>query len=172
MPGHAGGICSICSHPRRSEIDRTVLSGLSSVSAIARQYGVSRQAIMRHRDAHIVADLKEAAARRREADDYDRGASLLDRMHELGAEAQAALNVAKGQKDTRLILAAIGTASKLLELQGRLQGEIGGGDTTINVTMNDFRTLQVGIVAALAPFPDAKRAVLAALGGPALDADA
>ena len=106
----------------------------------------------------------------RTEDAYDQGATLLDRLHTLNAEALDALNDAKGLKDTRLILAAITTASRLIELQGRLQGELGsGGDTTVNVTMNDFRTLQIGMVAALEQYPDAKAAVLKALSMPMVE---
>jgi hypothetical protein len=44
---------------------------------------------------------------------------------------------------------------------------IGSGDVTNNVTItvNDFRRLPIGIVPALAPFPEARQAVLKVLGG-------
>ena len=168
-----GSLCSVCCSPDRAAIDKKLLDvalGLSTVADIARTHGLSRQALMRHRDGHLRADLKAAAAVQRTEDAYDRGASLIDRLHTLNAEALDALNDAKGLKDTRLILAAITTASRLIELQGKLQGELGGsGDTTINITHNDFRTLQVAIVAALEPFPDAKQAVLRALTMPLVE---
>jgi hypothetical protein len=55
------------------------------------------------------------------------------------------------------------TARRCLETQAKCLGQIETG-TTVNLTVNDFRTLQVNIVAALAPFPEARAAVLRALG--------
>jgi hypothetical protein len=168
MSSATGAPCTVCAHRRRKEIDEAIVGGVSTIAGLARTHGLSRQALMRHRDAHMGRDIRAVHAQRRDEQAYDRGSSLLDRMHNLGAEAHAALREAKNSKDIRLILSAIGTASKLLELQGRLQGEFADGAVTVNITHNDFRTLPVGIVAALEPFPDAKRAVLIALGGDVL----
>lgn len=164
MPYPTGNVCSVCSHRSRKEIDAAIAGGVSTLAGLSRRYGMSRQSLMRHRDTHMGRDIKAVQARARDDAAYDRGSTLLDRMHQLGADAKDALEEAKHLKDTRLILAAIGTASKLLELQGKLEGDIGtGGTTNINVTMNDFRTLQINIVSALEGFPEAKAAVLKAL---------
>jgi hypothetical protein len=170
MSGNAGPICSVCAHTARSEIDAAIVGGVRTVSDLARTYGMSRQAIMRHRDNHMVADIKAAIARQAEDGALERGGSILDQMLALTAEARDVLRKAKGTNDLRLIMGAIERVGVMLERQAKLEGLIGNGDVTnINITHNDFRQLQVNIVAALEPFPDAKRAVLAALGGPTID---
>ena len=116
---------------------------------------------MRHRDNHLAADVKAALARQDSQDALQRGGSILEQMTALTAEAREVLRMAKNTHDLRLVMGAIERVGVMLERQAKLEGLIGSGDVTnIHVTVNDFRTFQLGIVAALEPHPEAKRAVL------------
>jgi len=45
--------CGVCAHPRREEVD-LILRGPHNVSRIARDLGVTRFSVQRHREAHLV----------------------------------------------------------------------------------------------------------------------
>lgn len=107
--------CSICTHPRRQEIDTAIVSHQSN-RAIARQFDVSKDAVARHRKDHLPCKLVKAAdaKERRDAE------KLLDLMDELLTDAKDVIKSAKKSKDHRTLLLGIRegreTASRLLEL--------------------------------------------------------
>jgi predicted ArsR family transcriptional regulator len=45
--------CSICRSPRRGDIERALNTGQHSYRAVARDFGVSRDAVRRHVDGHL-----------------------------------------------------------------------------------------------------------------------
>jgi hypothetical protein len=96
MPAHKipGGQCTICNHPQRGRIDFLLCSLAGSGEwgtgdrALGTKFGVSRQALGRHRRAHISEEYRaavkigpfqsEAALRQLLAEE---GASVLDRFN-------------------------------------------------------------------------------------------
>ena len=44
--------CTICNHPARPQIDLAIATGLSK-RAVAERFGVSRDAVWRHAQAHL-----------------------------------------------------------------------------------------------------------------------
>lgn len=52
-------VCTICTHPSRADIDRALVAD-DSLRDIARQFGVSRSALERHKAAHLPQSLLEA----------------------------------------------------------------------------------------------------------------
>src|SRR6516164_9632075 len=71
VPKHGVGLrCTICNHPSRPQIDLAIATGLSK-RAVARRFGVSHDAVWRHRQAHLTAEMRAALATkllRREGD--------------------------------------------------------------------------------------------------------
>lgn len=61
--------CTLCAHPRREDVD-ALLRGEHNVHELSRHFGVSRQAILRHRGSHLSAMVVdgELLARRRRAE--------------------------------------------------------------------------------------------------------
>lgn len=53
------GVCTICNHNSRIEIDRSLASGISC-QKIANEFGVDSQAVRRHRDNHLTRQLVTA----------------------------------------------------------------------------------------------------------------
>ena len=51
--------CSICEHPRRSEIDAALL-GSETLTEIAKRFEISRAALFRHKDNHLEETVTEA----------------------------------------------------------------------------------------------------------------
>lgn len=89
--------CSICRHPQRGEIDLALVSR-RPLRDIARQYGVSKDALARHRHGHMPHLLAQA-----EALEATRGLSVRERVEELIGEAKRLL--AKAEKKGQLAVA-------------------------------------------------------------------
>jgi hypothetical protein len=160
----AGRACKICRHPDRDGIDSGLTSGIP-LADLAREYGVTSQGLIRHREAHLSKAVQAAAQRERRETNEAHEDSLLTQCKMLHRQALALMTAAYQARDYRGAIAGVGAATKLLELQGRFLGQIATAGPTVNITLNDFRALQVNIVAALEPYPEAKAAVLRALGG-------
>lgn len=45
--------CSICTHPRRGEIDRDLLQAGDSAPVVAERYALGRESVRRHRNNHL-----------------------------------------------------------------------------------------------------------------------
>jgi hypothetical protein len=153
--------CTICRHPERGAIERALLAG-EPYRAVARQFGVSKDALERHRAAGHVADhLAQAhqAAQVAQADD------LLAEVGALRAKAYSILLQAETAGDLRTALQGIRTALECLTLLAKLLGEL---DERQRVQVNilalpEWRRTRTAIVRALAPYPEARLAVAQAL---------
>ena len=150
--------CTICAHAGRDAIDAALVTG-AAFPAIAALYRVSEDALGRHKASHVPATLAQAA----EASEVARADSLLDQLRDLQATTLRIL--ATAEKTGRLTPAvlAIGQARQNIELMAKLLGELDQEGTT-NITISpqyvEVRTL---IITALAAFPEARQAVVAAL---------
>jgi len=54
-----GRKCNVCNHKEKAEINRKIIANESSAHAIARQFSLSKDGVLRHR-AHIAGDIKTA----------------------------------------------------------------------------------------------------------------
>jgi hypothetical protein len=102
-------------------------------------------------------------ARIREAERMERAATLVDRLDEITSETRAILRAAReegGSADDRA-LRAIRRLERQLELEAKIL-EVIPSEPTVNVLIAP--NVQVAIVNALEPFPDAQQAVADALG--------
>jgi hypothetical protein len=61
MKQSVGLRCTICNHPARPQIDLAIATGLSK-RAVAERFGVSRDAVWRHAQAHLTAEMRAALA--------------------------------------------------------------------------------------------------------------
>ena len=68
-------VCSICSHPERAAIDKAIAAG-AGAPGLSTLFHVSDQAIYRHRDEHLPAELVRAVEAERRADALDVMAEL------------------------------------------------------------------------------------------------
>ena len=58
--------CSVCDSSERNAIELTLAANKSPFSAIARKFGLGRDAVTRHKELHMSPALARAAARREE----------------------------------------------------------------------------------------------------------
>lgn len=164
MTTYTGRQCSVCGHRRRAALEAEILNA-TPLMQIEKRFGVGRNSLQRHRDKHMRGEV-EAAKAAREFEALERGGSVLERLGALDSRMAAIVDEAMALDDKSTAIRAIREVRGLIELRAKLTGELkdGGGSVT-NITVNntEFRNLQVAIVQALQPFPDAKAAVLRAL---------
>lgn len=101
--------CTICNHPKREPIERSLLSG-NPLRTIAERWSVSKTSLLRHKTDHLSASLVKS----QEAKEVLRADNLLDqvralqtRTENLFGEAENILTLALKSKDLRTALAAI-----------------------------------------------------------------
>ena len=148
-----GRSCSVCTHPKRAEIDRAILSG-ESYRAIARRFGLSKDAIRRHRD-HIPSQLARAV----EAEEAARADDLLGQVQELRDRALRILERAERSQDLQTALRAIREARQCVELLAKLAGELSEAPQVNILLSPQWAEIRRTILVALEPFPEARAAV-------------
>ncbi len=153
--------CTVCSHAGREAIDRALVTG-EAVYALARRYSsLSEPALRRHKDAHLPATLAKAhdAAEAAHADD------LLGQVRQLQGKALGILTKAEESGQLMVALGAIREARGCLELLGKLMGEIDDRPQVNVLVLPEWLGLRAVLLRALAPHPEARAALMAALEG-------
>jgi hypothetical protein len=123
--------CSICRSPRRKEIDAALLQG-ARFRDLARDAGVGKDSLVRHRDRHLPARLVKAqqAAEIATADVLAAELAALDsKAGQLGDEAERS-------GDWRGALLAVRERTRICELKARLAGELRGERVAVNVNLS------------------------------------
>jgi hypothetical protein len=167
--------CTVCRHPHRALIEAAKVAGVSG-DIIAEKYSVGRDALYRHMRNHVseedrasyIADipLKELAAKAAEE-----GMSLIGYFSIVRSTLMQQFQLAASLND-RNATATIGRALvEVLREIGKLTGELLSVSGSVNITNNNiafvqspaFARIQASLLQALAPFPDARAAVVDAL---------
>jgi hypothetical protein len=150
--------CTICHHEERDEIDRR-LSGGGAISAIGAEWGVSTDALKRHKANHLLPEMRERLAEDPDLRDVD----VLAEMKNLYRRMQNHLERVEETDNWQAIKAFHSEARADLELLAKLIGQL-DERPTINVLISpEWLELRAVIVTALQPHPDALSGVLRAL---------
>jgi hypothetical protein len=174
-----GPNCTVCQHEKLSLIDVGLVHKVP-MQALADRFDVSKDAICRHATNHLSPVQRAAilAAQKPTAIDLDalrasESEGLLAQLVTQRARLQGHAELAASLGDVRGAVSAEGAITSNLALVGRLLGQLvqvhDVRHTSILISA-DYIRLRSAIVAALRPFPEAARAVGAALH--ALEADA
>ena len=143
--------CSVCSHPKRDEIDQALVRG-EPIRAIARRFGLSKDSIRRHAQNHLPAKLAKAT----EAQEVAEANALLTQVQLLRDRALAILDKAERAQDLRVALQAIREARGCVELLAKLVGEL-SESPQVNVLLSpQWVELRKTILLALEPYPEAR----------------
>ena len=149
-------VCSICNHADRAGIESALVAG-GSLRDIARQFGVSKDAIARHTD-HIAEHIQASQEAKEEARSID----VVSQLQQINGTALEILKESRELKEHELALKAMDRICKQLELQAKLLGAI--DRPQINVLVSpEWQLIRDTIIAALLPYPEARIAVAAAL---------
>ena len=170
--------CTICDHSQRQAIEKALISGLP-YRALAKRWGVTPSALVRHNQRHLAALLTQTpkeAASGSQADsevihhqqqlEEQNARHVIDTVHQLKAINAACLEVltqARSDRKPTILLRAVDRIYRQIELQARLLGEI-QNEQSINVTvLPEWFEIRQRLIAALEPFPEARGAVAEAL---------
>jgi hypothetical protein len=126
-------VCKYCYDPRRDEIDRLFVVA-TPLRVIVATYGGSLGSASRHRK-HVAAMIRERTPAQREKI----GSDLTARVEKLLDESISLMTTAKAVGHWKTAITAIGAATRLLELVGKLSGELvtaPNGAIHLNFTSN------------------------------------
>jgi hypothetical protein len=167
--------CTVCSHPDRVLIEATRIAG-ASLDTISAKYKVSRDSIWRHMSKHVSDDLRAeylAAIPLKELAERAavEGVSVLDHFRIVRSVLMTQFQLAASVNDRNACATLAGRLTEVLRAIGSISGEMSNlavNNLTINNTTNIlnspiFASLQANLLHALAPFPEARGAVVAAL---------
>ena len=170
MKRTAGLRCTICNHPARPQIDLAIATGLSK-RAIAQRFQVSRDAVWRHAQAHLTAEMRAALATKllqREGDTrrilLEEGVGVAEALTAIRGPLFGLFLVAIDAGDSRAVAALSGRLHENLALVAKLTGELAphAGTTITNILLSpDFQRLRGELMRVLARYPDAQAEVAA-----------
>jgi hypothetical protein len=141
--------CTVCSHPESFAINEALVIEGTSNRAITRLYGLSKDAVRRHRE-HTPQLLVESL----EAEEVAAADTLLEKVEELRLKAMAVLEEAEEAHDHRIMLAAIDRASRQLELLAKLLGELQQEGTTNIIVSPQWLEVKAVILGAVDRHPE------------------
>ena len=166
--------CTICRHPERSRIEHLMAAGASKRS-IAERFAVSSDAAFRHFRNHVSPAMKAASVAKAlkpgvelEALVEEESGALFHHLQNIRGKLYHAFDnaVEVGDRTSTALLAGrlLENLRFLSELTGRLQRYATPSHVTnISIqTSPQFLSLQARLIQALAPFPEARRAVIQA----------
>jgi hypothetical protein len=167
-----GPQCSICKHKSRHQIEIGLAHGISH-SALSRRFNVSADAVGRHATNHLSPAMRAAilTAQAPSAIDLDalqasESEGLLSQLVHQRARLQQHVSMAIDYGDVKAAVSAEGAITANLALVGKLLGMIVQRHdvrSTSLLVSPDYLKLRSTLIDALRPFPNAAKAVGAAL---------
>ena len=166
--------CVVCNHKDRALIEFARVAGCS-LDTIAAKHNVSRDAIWRHMTKHVdesaradylaAVPMKDLAAKAAEE-----GTSVLGYFSIVRGILMQQFQLAASLNDRNATATLAGRLTEVLRSIGSISGEMGNMAVN-NLTINNvsimnspvFASLQANLLHALAPFPEARAAVVNAL---------
>lgn len=150
--------CSICRHEQNEAINLALLQG-TPLREIAGRYGVTSSSLQRHK-AHIPKQLAKA----KEAKEVASASNVMQRITELDSRADSIYTQATEQDDPALALKALKELREITSLYAKLTGEIQAQTIQhIHITP-EWLLLRANMLRALEPYPEARSALVKALG--------
>ena len=127
--------------------------------AISRQFGLSKDAVLRHHDDH----LPEQLAKAQEAEDVRQAIDHISQFKAINSVTLAILKEARDRHDHDTALRAIDRVQKQIELQAKLIGELDDRPQINVLVLPEWLAIRSALLAALAPYPEARAAAAKAL---------
>jgi len=173
--GSRTGRCQGCAHPERPRIERALAAG-ASLRSTAKRFAIRYDALWRHWNNHVSAEararyLAGAGVSKDQLEELIAGTDLaiLDHLRIIRSRLYAGFDAVSEANDRLNLDRLAGRLHENLALSARLTGELQRGPL-LNVQNNvligahpDFGRVIGRLVAAVAPFADARAAVIAAL---------
>ncbi len=151
-------VCTVCAHQASSAINKA-LAASTPIRNLAESYGLSDQALIRHRDDHLPARIVKAQERM----DVREAIDVVAQLKAINQASLAVLKDARDQRDGDLALKAIDRIQRQIELQAKLLGELDDRPQVNVLIAPEWLELRVQILTALESFPEARQAVIGAI---------
>lgn len=156
-----GRTCTVCGHKDIDEINRLLLCS-DSYRDIARRFGLSKDALARHKESHIQELLSKSSDLKVEVESTQ-GNQTLAEVRELKVKALAILADAQDAGDLKTALLGIREARSCLELCMKAEGQIKDGPQITIINNPEWVELRTLVINALEPYPEAREAVVNAI---------
>jgi hypothetical protein len=171
--GSRTGRCQGCNHVERVRIERLLAAG-ASIKGAARKFAIDYHSLRRHWRNHVSAEapsayIAGAGATKDQLEEIvaDESLSLLDHYRIVRGALYKGFTAASELADGNSLALLAGRLHENFRDCGRLTGELQRGpllNIQNNVLVNpDYTRAIARIVAAVAPYPEAREAVIAAL---------
>ena len=119
--------CSICSHPKRKDIEKAIALDNESIAKIAQDYAVSAFAITRHKTNHMEQKLTMLAEKvKTEICEKETG-GIVGQLKSLQAKALQLMDDCLMDGDRKNAIGAMREARAMVELMSKLTGELDEG---------------------------------------------
>ena len=171
--GSLSGRCQGCNHPERVRIERFLAAG-ASIKGAARKFSIDYHALRRHWRNHVSAEARAiyvagAGATKDQLEEIvaDESLGLIDHYRIVRCGLYKGFTAAAELGDSNSLALLSGRLHENFRDCGRLTGELQRGpllNIQNNVLVNpDYTRAIARIVSAVAPYPEAREAVIAAL---------
>jgi hypothetical protein len=172
--GSLTGRCQGCNHPERVRIERFLAAG-ASIKGAARKFAIDYHALRRHWRNHVSAEARAtyvagAGATKDQLEEIvaDESLGLIDHYRIVRAALYQGFSAAAELADSNSLTLLAGRLHENFRDCGRLTGELQRGPllngSRTNILVNpDYTRAIARIVGAVAPYPEAREAVIAAL---------
>jgi hypothetical protein len=171
--GSRTGRCQGCNHLERVRIERSLSAG-ASIKGTARKFKINYHALRRHWVNHVSSEARSTyiagagvAKDQLEAAVADESLALIDHYHIVRSALYKGINAASEVGDNNALALLAARLHENFRDCGRLTGELQHGpllNVQTNVLVNpDYTQALARIVSAVAPYPEARDAVIEAL---------
>src|ERR1700747_385963 len=171
--GSRTGHCQGCNHVERARIERLLAAG-ASIKGTARKFEIDYHALRRHWINHVSPEARAACIAgagatkdQLEAIVADESLALIDHYRIVRGALYKGFGAASEVGDSNALALLTGRLHENFRDCGRLTGELQRGpllNIENNVLVNpDYSRAIARIVSAVAPYPEAREAVIAAL---------
>lgn len=153
--------CVVCNHRKRESFEKALVLERTTAADVARVIGCNRSAVTRHVKNHLIPEMRQSYMANAEPE--LKSIDVLEEMTELYRRMKTHLANAEEAQDWQAIKGFHAEARKDLELLAKLLGEL-QQEGTINVTVSpEWLSIRAVILQAVTPYPDAAKAITAAL---------
>ena len=153
-------VCTICTHAEREAINAALVDSIA-YRTIADRYGLSHQALMRHKAEHLPSLLVKSE----EAKEVAHADDLVWQIKQLRNKAISILGKAETAGDLKTALMGVREARACIELLAEMEGEI-NRRPVFNLYMSaEWIEVRAVLLHALGDFPEARAAAALALRG-------
>jgi len=153
----------VCAHAEATEINRQLVDQIP-LDRLSKAYGVTTAALQRHKK-HIPQQLVKA----QDAKEVAAADSLMGRVTELDRKAQDVYVRAIKAENLNAAIASVRELRGILELYAKITGELQAQTVNNIVIMPEWVSLRNAILRALEAYPEARQAVIGAIGGAGID---